>query len=395
VKIGIGVIGLGWMGQAHSRSYLRIPTLFPERSFDPVLVGCADSVAARREEAIRSFGFAEAAADWRTVVEHPDVNVVVVTAPNMLHEELCTATASAGKHLFCEKPVGGTPEQTVRVAAAVRRAGVISGVGYNYRWVPLVLHTRDLIASGRLGEITNYRGRFFTMYGSDPLGVLSWRFLQDQAGYGVSSDILSHVVDLATVLVGPITKVFGTHETFIRERPLPLSDGSTHYARGRAGDPTGAVTNEDYGGALVVFANGARGTFECSRSIIGPESQMAFDVHGTRGAIGWNLEKLNELQVCLVDDDEQAPRGYTTVYGGDRYPYHGHFVPGDANSIGFEDVITIEDYAFLTSVAAGEQHEPGLEAAVDYVSFQAAWLRSCASGQWEDVVRLSEEETVP
>jgi predicted dehydrogenase len=390
-RIGIGVIGLGWMGQAHSRSYLRIPSLFPERTFDPVLVGCADNVATRREEAVRSFGFAHATDDWRAVVDHPDVEVVVVTAPNMLHEQLCVAAAHAGKHVFCEKPVGGTPEQTRRVAAAVRRTGVISGVGYNYRWVPLVLHARDLIAAGRLGEITNYRGRFFTMYGSDPLGVLSWRFQQNQAGYGVSSDILSHVVDLATLLAGPITKVLGTSETFIRDRPLPNADGGTHYARGRLGDPTGAVTNEDYAGALVVFANGARGTFECSRSIIGPESQMAFDVYGTKGAIGWNLEKLNELQVSLTDEDGRAPRGYTTVYGGDRYPFHGHFVPGDANSIGFEDVITIEDYAFLTAVAKGEPFQPGLEEALDYVSFQAAWLRSCTSGHWEDVVRLEEE----
>jgi predicted dehydrogenase len=388
-RIGIGVIGLGWMGQAHSRSYLRIPTLFPERTFEPALVSCADSETTRRTAALDGFGFAEATDDWRAVVGHPDVDVVVITAPNMLHEQLCIAAAEAGKHIFCEKPVGGTPEQTVRVAAAVRRAGVTSGVGYNYRWVPLVLHARDLIAAGRLGEITNYRGRFFTMYGSDPLGVLSWRFLQDQAGYGVSSDILSHAVDLATVLAGPITRVLGTSETFIRQRPLPLA-GGTHYARGGIGDPTGEVTNEDYAAALVVFANGARGTFESSRSIIGPESQMAFDVYGTKGAIGWNLEQLNELQVCLMDEDGTAPRGYTTVYGGDRYPFHGHFVPGDANSIGFEDVITIEDFAFLTAVAKGEPFQPGLEAAVDYVSFQAAWLRSCASGRWEDVVHLEE-----
>jgi hypothetical protein len=69
-------------------------------------------------------------------------------------------------------------------------------------------------------------------------------------------------------------------------------------------------------------------------------------------------------------------------------------VPGDANSIGFEDVITIEDYAFLTSVAKGEPFQPGLEEAVDYVSFQAAWLRSCESGHWEDVVRLDQREEV-
>ena len=388
--LGIGVVGFGWMGQAHSRSAARIASLFPERSFDTALIVCGDNVAERREQAVSGVGFREAVEDWRAVVDHPDVDVVYVTAPNMMHEEIAIAAAEAGKAVFCEKPVGGTPDQTVRIEAAARRAGVITGVGYNYRWAPLVQHAKALIDSGRLGEITNYRGRFFSMYGADPMGLLSWRFLVDEAGYGVSSDILSHAVDLAHMLIGPIAEVSGTRETFIRDRPLPKA-GGTHYDRGQPGDPTGAVTNEDYAAAMVRFANGARGTFESSRAIIGPESQMAFDVYGTKGALRWNLETMNEMQVFLVDDEGGAPRGYTTVYAGDRYPYHGHFVPGDANAIGYEDLKVIENYEFLSAVASGEQHRPGFSEAIDYVSFQSAWLRSCESGAWEDVTSIRQD----
>jgi predicted dehydrogenase len=387
--LGIGVVGFGWMGQAHSRSAARIPSLFPERTFDTELVICGDNVPARQEQAIDGFGFREAAPAWEAVIEHPDVDVVYVTAPNMMHEEVAIAAAEAGKAVFCEKPVGGKPDQTVRVEAAARKAGVITGVGYNYRWAPLVLHAKRLIDSGALGEITNYRGRFFAMYGADPLGLLSWRFDIDQAGYGVSSDILSHAVDLATMLIGPVTKVSGTMETFIRERPLPSATG-THFDRGNPGDPTGPVTNEDYAAAMTVFANGARGTFEASRSIMGPECQMAFDVYGTNGALRWNLETMNEMEVFLVDESGRAPRGYTKVYAGDRYPFHGHFVPGDANSIGYEDLKVIENFNFLTAVASGEQHQPGFAEAVDYVSFQDAWVRSCDTGTWTDVVSLRE-----
>ncbi len=388
--LGIGVVGFGWMGQAHSRSAARIASLFPERVFDTALIVCGDNVAERREQAVSGVGFREAVEDWRAVVDHPDVDVVYVTAPNMMHEEIAIAAAEAGKAVFCEKPVGGTPDQTVRIEAAARRAGVITGVGYNYRWAPLVQHAKALIDSGRLGEITNYRGRFFSMYGADPMGLLSWRFLVDEAGYGVSSDILSHAVDLAHMLLGPITEVSGTRETFIRDRPLPKA-GGTHYDRGQPGDPTGEVTNEDYAAAMVRFANGARGTFESSRAIIGPESQMAFDVYGTKGALRWNLETMNEMQVFLVDDEGRAPRGYTTVYAGDRYPYHGHFVPGDANAIGYEDLKVIENYEFLTAVATGEQHRPGFSEAIDYVSFQSAWLRSCESGAWETVNSIRQD----
>jgi predicted dehydrogenase len=385
--LGIGVVGFGWMGMAHSRSAARIASLFPERDFDTQLVICGDNVSERREQAVDGFGFASASSDWESVVDHPEVDVVYVTAPNMMHEEIATAAARAGKAVFCEKPVGGTPDQTVRIEAAARAAGVITGVGYNYRWAPLVRHAKNLIDSGALGEITNYRGRFFSMYGADPMGLLSWRFLVDEAGYGVSSDILSHSVDLATMLVGPITRVSGTMETFIKDRPLPKA-GGTHYDRGTPGDPMGAVTNEDYAAAMVTFANGARGTFESSRAIIGPESQMAFDIYGTKGALRWNLETMNEMDVFIVDESDTAPRGYTKVYAGDRYPYHGHFVPGDANAIGYEDLKVIENYEFLTAVAKGEQHEPGFAEALDYVSFQSAWLRSCDSGSWEDVSRL-------
>jgi predicted dehydrogenase len=375
------------MGQAHSRSASRISSLFPDRIFDTELVVCGDNVAERQHQAVDGFGFREATANWRKVVEHPDVDAVYVTAPNMMHEEVAIAAAEAGKAVFCEKPVGGKPDQTVRVAAAAERAGVITGVGYNYRWAPLVQHAKQLIESGALGEITNYRGRFFSMYGADPMGLLSWRFLVDEAGHGVSSDILSHAVDLAAMLVGPISSVSGTMETFIKQRPLPKA-GGTHYDRGHPDDPAGAVTNEDYAAAMVVFDNGARGTFESSRAIIGPESQMAFDVYGTKGALRWNLETMNELEVFIVDESDAAPRGYTKVYAGDRYPYHGHFVPGDANSIGYEDLKVIENYEFLSAVASGEQHEPGFAEAVDYVSFQAAWLRSCESRSWEDVTPL-------
>lgn len=387
-RLGIGVVGFGWMGQAHSRSAARLSSLFPERTFDTELVVCGDNVPQRQEQAIDGFGFREATADWRAVIDHPDVDIVYVTAPNMMHEEVAVAAAEAGKAVFCEKPVGGTPDQTVRVAAAAASAGVVTGVGYNYRWAPLVQHAKHLIDSGALGQITNYRGRFFSMYGSDPMGLLSWRFLVDQAGYGVSSDILSHAVDLATMLIGPITSVSGTMETFIKDRPLPR-EGGTHYDRGRPGDPTGAVTNEDYAAAMVVFGNGARGTFESSRAIVGPESQMAFDVYGTKGALRWNLETMNELEVFIVDETGTAPRGYTKVYAGDRYPFHGHFVPGDANPIGYEDLKVIENHEFLTAVAAGEQHSPGFAEAVEYVGFQTAWLRSCESGTWQDVTPLT------
>ena len=384
-RLGIGVIGFGWMGQAHSRGCRRAASYFPGRGYDVDMVVVSDTLAERRSEAVASFGFQKAVTDWHQVVSDPDVDIVFITAPNMLHLEMVQAAAAAGKAIFCEKPVGGTPAQTVAAEHAARTAGVLTAVGYNYRWAPLVQYARKLIVDGTIGTVTNYRGQFLSSYGSNPMGLLSWRFLVDEAGHGVSTDILSHSVDLAHYLVGPIKRLVGAGETFIRQRPLPKASG-THYDQGSPDDPTGDVTNEDYAAMMCVFENGARGAFETCRSMVGPESRNAFEVYGTKGSVAWNFEKMNELQVYVAAEHKHT--GFTTVYGGDRFPPHGNFVPGNANAIGFEDLVCIEDHEFLESVALGRPHQPGFTEALAFVSVQDAFLRSWKSERWEDVVAL-------
>ena len=141
---------------------------------------------------------------------------------------------------------------------------------------------------------------------------------------------------------------------------------------------------------LCEFAGGARGTFEASRTIIGPESQMAFDVYGTQGAAGWSLEQLNELQLYRATDDRGS--GYTTVLGGERFPYHGRFVPGAGNPIGYEDLVVIEDFEFCRAVAEDRPFAPGFDDALRWAAVQDALLRSVRSGTWEDVVVLDDPE---
>jgi predicted dehydrogenase len=386
-EIRTGVIGFGWMGQAHSRSLARSASIFHDSGYRTSLVACADTDPDRRRLATDSFGFDRAVADWRELVEAPDVDAVWVTAPNMLHTEVVKATAAAGKAVFCEKPVGGTPQQTAEAEAAARAAGVTTGVGYNYRWAPLVQHAKHLIDAGTIGDVVHYRGSFFSVYGADPLGRLSWRYLVDEGGYGVTSDLLSHTVDLATYLVAPVVAVSATTETFITDRPLP-SGGGTHCDRGAADDPMGTVTNEDYVGVLARFETGARATFESCRTFVGPESENTFTVYGKQGAISWNLERLNQLQVYVTDTPDR--RGWTTINGGDRFPYHGAFVPGDANGIGFEDLIAIEDHELCRAIAEERAFHPGFPDALAWVGVQDAILRSARSGSWETVTDPSE-----
>lgn len=383
-EIGIGVIGMGWMGTVHSRSYRQVNDRFYDSGIRARLVICSDNVAQRAQEAQRALGFDQATTDWRQVVEHPDVQVVNIAAPNFLHREMVQAVTAAGKHVFCEKPVGRTPQETAQIAQMACDAGVMSFVGFNYRWAPMVQHCKQLIDDGRLGQLTHYRGRFFSMYGSNPHGLLTWRFKQAQAGLGVLGDIMSHAVDMAHLLIGPIRRLVSTRHTFIQQRPLPIPGQGTHFSLGQPGDPTGPVENEDYVGALVEFENGVQGSFETCRAIFGPKCEMSFEVNGTAGAAKWNFERMNELELYLPGNDGLHD-GYTTLLAGPRHPFHARFNPGDGIGIGYEDLKTIEAYNFLMSIASGEQRAPSFADALRLAEVQDAMSRSWESGGWEDV----------
>lgn len=385
--IGIGVIGMGWMGQVHSRSYRQMVDRFHDDDIRPRLVICGDEVEARALKAQAMFGFEQFTTDWRAVIAHPEVEVVNITAPNFMHVEMIRAAAEAGKHIFCEKPVGRSPEETAQAEALARKAGVMSFVGYNYRWAPMVQYALQLIREGRLGKLTHYRGRFFSMYGSNPYGMLTWRFDQQLAGMGTLGDIMSHVIDMSAMLAGPVRRVVGSRQTFIQQRPLPVPGRGTHFSVGQPGDPTGPVTNEDYVGALVEFESGVQGSFEVCRAIFGPKCEMAFEVNGTEGAVTWNFERMNELKL-YAPDGSGTHDGYAQILAGPEHPFHGSFSPGQGIGIGYDDLKAIEVRQFLKSIVDGQQGEPSLAAALAVAEVQAAIQRSWASGAWEEVRSL-------
>ena len=211
-QVGIGVIGLGWMGRVHAASYRRVPEHFPDLGVTPRLVVAADVSAPRRAHAAR-VGFERTVSDWRAVLEDPAVEAVWITLPNALHREVAVAAAQAGKHVWVEKPVGRGLADTEAVAAAVRAAGVISAVGFCYRFAPAVQHARALIEAGAIGTVTHYRGTFLADYASDPRTAASWRFRRADAGSGALGDLMAHSVDMTQLLVGPIARLSGRTAT--------------------------------------------------------------------------------------------------------------------------------------------------------------------------------------
>ncbi|MEY4531391.1 MAG: hypothetical protein RLZZ156_2112, partial [Deinococcota bacterium] len=379
--IGIGVIGMGWMGEVHSRSYRALPDRFLG-SIKPRLIMCSDNIQARAKAAQERFGFEQSSTDWRDVIAHPEVQAISITAPNGMHLEMVEAATAAGKAVLCEKPVGRDPNETIKAAEAARLSGMIFFVGYNYRWSPLVQYTRELIESGKLGQITHYHGRFNNGYAGDPNGFLSWRFEQDQ-GLGTLGDLMSHAIDMAHMLAGPMTKLVSDQEIFIRRRPIPQPGIGTHYDKGSPNSLMGDVTNEDYVSVLLHFASGTRGILESCRIINGAKCDMSFEIHGTKGAVKWSMEKMNELCLQWRNLENPAEDGYTTLISGPAHPYHSNFNPAWGCGLGYDDLKVIESYNFLSSVVSGKQGQPGFKEALAVARVQQAIQRSWQSRRWE------------
>ena len=365
--IGIGVVGFGWMGEVHSRAYLRARHHFPDLPYQPLLVAVAD----------------RSTLDWRDVVAAPDVHAISVTAPNYLHREIGVAVATAGKHVWIEKPVGLSAADARELAGAVAGGGVRCSVGFNYRNAPAVEAARELIGRGELGAVTHARFRLFSDYAAHPQGALSWRFEQRRGGSGVLGDLASHGVDLIRYLLGEIDAVVADTAVFIAERPQPTGAGS-HFALA-VGGAIGAVENEDYVGCLLRLAGGARATLEASRVSVGEQCAYGFEIHGTSGALAWDFRRMGELSVSVGEAYQN--QSFSRVFAG---PGHGEFAafqPGAGIAMGYDDLKVVEAANFLRSIADGKAYGASITDAVGSAVALEAMVESVRTGGWVNVRR--------
>ena len=377
--VGVGVIGLGWMGRVHTSAYRRVLEHFPALEVTPRLTVAADVSPERRAHA-EHVGFARTVEDWRAVIDDSAVEAISITLPNAMHREVALAAIEAGKHVWVEKPVGRGVDDVVAVADAALEKGTINAVGFCYRFAPAVRHARALIEAGEIGEVNHYRGVFLADYANRPDAAASWRFLRADAGSGALGDLMAHAVDMTHFLVGPIERLSGRIATMIPRRPKPAAEG-THFTRVEGGELVD-VENEDWAAALIELRGGTVGSLEASRVIVGPHVRMRFEAHGTKGALAWELERMNELQRFELSEDGRD-EGYMTVFAGPEHEGFAAFQPGAGVPMGYDDLRVLEAAAFLGAIRDGEQRGPGLEEMRAAAHVLDAIERSARSGAWE------------
>lgn len=354
--LGVGLIGTGFMGKTHGLAWRNVKAVLARQLGDVPAVRLemlCDQPAEQAAAWADQLGFARSTGDWRALVTDPAVDVVSITTPNRLHRDMALAAIAAGKHVWCEKPMALTLAEAEEMAAAAKAAGVVTMVGYNYTKNPAYAHARKLVETGVIGRVVQFRGWVDEDYQADPDLPWTWRARIEEAGLGALGDLGCHLVSLAVGVAGPIESLVADMQTIHETRPLP--DGS-----GR-----GAVENEDAASVLVRFAGGAQGSMVISRSAWGRKSRLGFEVHGTRGMIVFDQERMNELQL-YVSEGAKATQGFRTILTGPEHPPYGAFCPAPGHQLGFNDLKIIECGALLRGIAGLERPWPDFEAALAF-----------------------------
>lgn len=354
MALGIGVIGTGFMGKTHALAWRNVKAVLGGVMGDvptPELRLLCETPLDKARSMADQFGFASATDNWQALVNDPAIDVVSITTPNGLHHPMAMAAIAAGKHVWCEKPMALTLAQAEEMAAAARAKGVVTMVGYNYLKNPAFTHAQALIDSGAIGRAVQFRGWVDEDYQADPDLPWTWRAKLEDAGLGALGDIGTHLVSMAHGVMGPIASLIADMQTIHETRPLP--DGS-----GR-----GVVENEDAASVVLRFASGAQGSMVISRSAWGRKSRLGFEVHGDRGMIVFDQERMNELQL-YQNEGPKAEQGFKTILTGPAHPPYGEFCPAPGHQIGFNDLKVIECAALLQGIAGQDTSHPNFDDAL-------------------------------
>jgi predicted dehydrogenase len=280
-SIRIGFVGYGWIARAHAHALHTLNHIAPLRR--PVeLVSMAGRTQERVAAAAAELGFRRWTTSLDEVADADDVDVVAVTVANEAHAPAAIAALERGKAVLCEKPLGLDAEEARAMLAAAEAAGVTHAVGFNYRYVPAVALARELVASGRIGDLRHYRALYLQDFVA--LGE------QTRPSHGGSGAVLdySHVVDLLRWLAGEPLAVSAQTRTFVSE-------------------------TEDSFGAMLDLPGGATAALEASRVATGWKGRHTLELNGSEGSLWWDMEDVNRLHVFLLADERERLGGFRDV----------------------------------------------------------------------------------
>ena len=363
-RLGIGLIGTGFMGRAHALAFRNVSAAF-ELPVQLHLAALADADAERAQHCASAWGFERAHGDWQQLIADPGVDLIAITTPNHLHFPMAMAAIAAGKAVYCEKPLAVSLEQADEMRLAAKAAGVVTRVGYNYQHNPMLVLAREMIERGELGRLISFQGEFSEDFMADPALPWSWRCEPSHAG-GALADLGSHLLAMARYLVGDIEAVCADSQTVHPRRPA-----SHHNSELRS------ILVDDQTHALLRFSNGARGTFSSSWLKHGYKNHLSFEISGTLGTLKFDQERLNELQLC-----KHGQGGFERLLAGPALPGYAAFSPAAGHQLGYNELKTLEVHAVIQACAGQPAPGPDFEEAWQVERLAAAIRVAAQEQRW-------------
>jgi predicted dehydrogenase len=352
--IGIGIIGCGGIVL---QNHLPGLALCPEAR----LVALCDTNPTVIHNARQNLGFR--ATSLEVLLANPDVTAVIIATPNLFHAPIALAAIAAGKHVLCEKPIAMNHAEALAMADAAEKANVRHMTAFTYRFVPAMNWMSHLVKSGFIGQPYHFRSCRLQDWASRGLG---WRQSSKMAGSGELGDMLSHRIDYAHLLVGPIRRLVADTRRFLDTRDGQPSD------------------LEDWVTILAEFSHNATGLLESSKLATGrgegARSQDYCEINGSEGTLLFQLERPCELQI--------SQRGETTLR---TVPVPKEFLkwPGSPRVAGAGDpLITFrydQDVEFIRAILDERPCVPSFHDGARAQAVMDAALLSAAEKRWVDV----------
>lgn len=381
-NLGISMVGTGFMGKLHTLAVQSYPVYY----YPPKLNVTLECVAATNQEAAErakgQFGFSRCTADWRELLEDGRTDAVIVSTPNHLHKPIAIEAIKAGKHVFCEKPLGMNAQEAYEMYEAAKTAGVVHAVGHNNRALSGIRMMKKLIDNGELGEIYSMQMRYIQSWGLNPEAPMQWRFDSSKAGTGTLGDTGSHALDIGRYLLGDYKKVISLNRTIVKERSVAkgalLSKVPTRdQIVGRQ-----KVDVDDDIKALVEFESGVNATLWSSRFCIGHEDTLDIEVYGSKGSARFSRERPNELEYyCGTDPDDL--RGFRKIKMGPEHP-NGELWPMADLGVGYVEQKCVEYKDFFEAIASNDTSKVSVNFYDGFKVCQVidAIKRSSELGEW-------------
>jgi predicted dehydrogenase len=364
--IGVGIIGSGGIALAnHLPGFAYCP--------DTKVLALCDSNPAVLEKASQSTGIKATYTDYNEVLKRSDVHAVVIATPNFMHAPIALAAIAAGKHVMCEKPIAMDLAEAFTMLRAAEAANVRHMTAFTYRFVPAMRYMYHLIQRGDIGKPYHFRAQRFQDWFDKNLG---WRQVKKLAATGEIGDMLSHRIDYAHILIGPMRRLVADMRRFIDSR---------------GGQPADV---DDWVGMIVEFdaEPGERpvsGVLESTKLATGRgEGHRGLDlceVNGSEGTIAYTTQKPLELLIGKKGGPDlekvAVPEEFWVWPGSPRNPREGDPLVAFRYD---------QDFEFIDAI---RHHRPCWPSLRDGVRMQAvieAALISEREKRWVDVPSADE-----